>query len=52
MMAPAPSKILPMDSRGRLTIGRFIRHNGIVPAAEWVIDFGPDQSVILTPVRG
>lgn len=48
-VAPA-RRLLPMDGRGRLTLGRHIRKNGIEPAGRYALSFGPDQTVILTPI--
>lgn len=42
--------LLTLDSRGRVSIGGPIRKNGIEPAADWRLDFGPNQTLTLTPV--
>ena len=42
--------VVKLDSRGRLTLGKLIAKNSIAPSEHWSVRFGPDQTLILTPV--
>ena len=42
--------LLTLDPRGRVTIGKHIRKNGIEPSPLYALSFGPYQTLTLTPV--
>lgn len=44
-------KVLTLDKQGRLSIASRIRKNGIEPSALYRFEFGPNQTIILTPVK-
>lgn len=42
--------IVKLDSRGRATIAKHVRKNGIPASEYWALTYGENQAVILTPV--
>jgi len=45
----APPVTVTMDPRGRVSLGKLIQRNGIAPATEWLVAFGPNQTITLSP---
>lgn len=43
--------LLKLDARGRVTIGRYIRRNGVEPNQYYRMTFGEYGSIHLLPVR-
>jgi hypothetical protein len=42
--------VLKLDDRGRLIIATAIRRNGVEPSDHYSLAFGPNQTLILSPV--
>ena len=42
--------ILKLDSRGRVNIKKSINKNGIAAALAFAVTFGPNQTLILSPL--
>lgn len=45
-----PEILLKLDDRGRLTLARTIRKNGIEPSPWWRLEYGPNRTIILHPL--